>query len=172
MSDQANLVAVLVNNATQKARENWDALVSIAVNIVRDKDTVENVSKALANASRIGVDSVRRKILAIQHAQSLGYSEEEIKEFGQREVLGLLEKHKKEERYEELVNLSFRIPGSLRELARQQLTRVTEIVGLNSSEELWEWITAQLTLASDEDLRHSAGMKSIHDTPKTQARQG
>lgn len=165
MPETPNPLGTMLAQATQTMRSQWQQLVEIAFALSRDRGDVEQVSHQLARASGTAEDSIKRKILAIQHAQTLGYSEEEVSKMGQTRVLSDYGKKKKQDKYEDLVWLKFQIPGSQREVARQQLDRVCKVLDLKTSEQLWDFLLAELSTASDEDLRHAAGHKQVENAP-------
>ena len=86
--------------ATQTMRSQWQQLVTIAFALSRERGDVKQVSHQLARASGQSEDSILRKILAIQHAQSLSFSEEDVAKMGQTKVLSEYGKKKKADKYD------------------------------------------------------------------------
>jgi hypothetical protein len=158
MSETPNVVAVLVQRLANDLRCEWADMVGVAVRILKEKETVEQVAGALAKVSRVGVDSIKRKLVAIQKMSQNGFSEKEIVTMGQEQVLGRFQKEKRQDTYEEEVWLRFKIKGSQREIVMQQIERVKKILGFTTSEEFFDWFHAQLSSTTDEELKHSAGM--------------
>lgn len=159
MTDDPNVLNVLLARGAESLRSQWRDLVAIATRLAKDNDSVSQVAAKLAVAASGTEDSIKRKVLAIQYMQSLGYSEEEICQLGQTVVLSEFGKSKRVEKYEKLTTLSWRIPGSQRESAQIELARVMRVLNLKTSEELWDWIIGQIRTVSDEELLHSAGEK-------------
>ncbi len=139
-------------------REEWESLVDISLRILQDKDTIESVATALASSAGAGVESIKRKILGIQYVHSLGRDELELKGMGQEKVLSLYGKAKKAEKYEKPVKLIFDISGSQREVVQKTLEHVKQVCGFTNSEQLWDFLNAELTQTTDEQLRHAAGL--------------
>jgi hypothetical protein len=160
-----NPLGPILAQMTQTMRSQWQQLVTIAFALSRDRGDVEQVSHQLARASGTSEDSIKRKILAIQHAQGLNFSEEEVAKMGQTKVLSDYGKKKKQDKYESFVWLKFQLPGSQREVARQALDRVCELCAFKTSEQLWDFLIAQLASATDDELRHAAGHRQVQDAP-------
>lgn len=159
MSDSPNIVAVLCSRAATSIRSEWADLVVVSVRILSEKQTVDQVAVALAKVSKVGIESIKRKIIAIQKMHGEGFSEEEIVSMGQEQVLGHFQKVKRQDKYEDEVWLKFKIKGSQREIVTQQIERVKKVLGFTTSEQFMDWLYAQLSSTTDEELTHSAGMK-------------
>ena len=157
MNAQPNPLNDLLTNAAESMRSEWKRLVEIGCRIAKDGQTVDEVSHALAKAGNGSQDSIKRKLFAIQHMQNLGYSEAEITTFGQTTALSEFAKSKKAESYEKITMLSFRVPGSQRELVQIQVERIKKILNLQTSEAFFDWFLAQTQTLTDEELLHSAG---------------
>lgn len=166
MSNSANIVQILTTRAATSLRSEWVDLVAVSVRILSEKQTVDEVAGALAKVARVGVDSVKRKVVAIQKMHSLGFSEEEIVSMGQEQVLGQFQKEKRQDNYTNEVWMKFKLKGSQREIVMQQIERVKKICGFKTSEEFFDWFYAQLVNTTDEELEAAAGMHD-KDTKKT-----
>lgn len=157
MSDSSNILNELLASAASAMRSDWERLVAIGTKLAKDRDSVDQVATSLSRAGKIGADSLKRKLVAIQHMQNRGYSEIEIAAMGQAIVLAQFQKEKVTEQREKMTRLCFLIPGSQKESVQAELDRVRRVLGLSSSEQLFDFIISQLQQASDEDLKHSAG---------------
>jgi hypothetical protein len=166
MGEPAGIVATLCAEAATSVRSEWAKLVAVAVRIVNQKETVDQVAAAIAKASGVGMDSVKRKILAIQKMQETGFSAEEIVSMGQFQTLGHFQKGKRQDTYEQDVWMRFKIKGSQREIVTQQIDRVKKVLHLESMEDFWDWFYAQVANTTDEELIASAGMHD-KDSKKT-----
>jgi hypothetical protein len=158
MGEPAGIVATLCAEAATSVRSEWAKLVAVAVRIVNQKETVDQVAAAM--------DSVKRKILAIQKMQETGFSAEEIVSMGQFQTLGHFQKGKRQDTYEQDVWMRFKIKGSQREIVTQQIDRVKKVLHLESMEDFWDWFYAQVANTTDEELIASAGMHD-KDSKKT-----
>jgi hypothetical protein len=157
MSDGPQVLNALLKDAANALRADWSRLVAIGAKLAKDRDSIEQVANALAKAGKSSEDSIKRKIRAIHHMQDLGYSEPEIAEMGQTVCLSELQKTKKAENYEKKTWLKFALPGSQREVVQLELARVATILKLETSEQLWDFLVAQLQACNEEDLKHAAG---------------
>ena len=157
MSDTGNPLNALITNAAEAMRSDWKRLVEIGCRIAKDSQTIEEVSHALAKAGNGSVDSIKRKLFAIQFMQNLGYSEAEIVTFGQTVALSEFGKSKKVESYEKQTSLIFKIPGSQREVVQIEIERIKKLSNLQTSEIFWDWFLGQTKSLTDEELQHSAG---------------
>ncbi|HXP82618.1 MAG TPA: hypothetical protein VN976_22150 [Verrucomicrobiae bacterium] len=160
-----NPIGSMLAEATQTMRSQWAQLVKIAFALSRDRGDVDQISHQLARASGQSEDSIKRKIVAIQYAQSLNFTEEDVTKKGQTQVLSDYGKSRKQQKYEEMVYLKFRIPGSQREVAQQQFDHICQVCEFKTSEQFIDFLIAQLSAASDDELRHAAGHKQVKDAP-------
>ena len=120
-------------------------------------EDVEAVVPGLAAAVKVGPESIKRKMDAILYAKSLGHSVEEISEMGQEKVVGDWNRSRKVANYNNQVSMSWRVPGSQRELVQRQEARVKGLLGIYTSEDWWDWILAMITNATDEEIVESKG---------------
>ena len=157
MPETNNPLGTMLAQATQTMKSQWQQLVTIAFALSRDRGDVGQVSHTLARASGTSEDSIKRKIIAIQYAQSRGHSEEVVVKMGQTRVLSEYGKSKKQEKYEQMVNLTFKVPGSVRETVLVEFDRVKRILGISTSEQMFDFIVSQLRASTDDELRHAAG---------------
>lgn len=153
MNDQKT-ADIMVQRAIAEMRSEWQTLVCLSL-ALKDEQ-VKEFSAGLAAAVKVGADSIERKIKAIRHQASLGYSEDEIASQGQEKVLGGYIKSRKQENYGSFVIIKWQIPGSQRELVQQQERRVKELLGLVTSEQFFDWWLAQLQNVTDEEIIESA----------------
>ena len=152
----STLVTTLLNHAADNLRADWQVLVALALQLPVGQ--CDEAARSLSMRSKVGFDSVRRKLLAIQYASTnLGYTEAEISEHGQEATLSRYQKEKRADKYTESVWLRVKCSGSLRELFQRQLIRVAQVCDLPNAEAVLEWITAQIATSTDEELRHSVG---------------
>jgi glucose-6-phosphate dehydrogenase assembly protein OpcA len=158
MSDSTNIVQVLCSRAATSLRSEWTDIVAVSVRILPEKQTVDEVAGALAKATRVGIESIKRKIVAVQKMHSLGFSEAEIVAMGQEQVIGQFQKEKRQDNYQNEVWMKFKVKGSQREIVMQQIERVMTVCGFKTKEEFFDWMYAQLANTTEEELKHSAGM--------------
>jgi hypothetical protein len=157
LSDGPQVLNALLKDAASALRADWSRLVAIGVKLAKDRQSVDQVANALAKAGKSSEDSIKRKIRSVHHMQDLGYSESEISEMGQTTCLSELQKTKRAETYEKKTWLKFSLPGSQREIVQTELARVATVLKLETSEQLWDFLLAQLRATSDEELKHAAG---------------
>ncbi len=135
----------------------WHALVDVAVLLPEER--IDGAASELAKHMRQGKDTIKRKINAIQHCRQLGHSVEEIKGYGQEPVLSRYIKKTNSDRYEKTTVLKWNIPGSLREVIRQDVAQISKILGLVTSEQLFDFLHSIFVdlIAHPDDLKHLAG---------------
>ncbi len=154
MSEPSKL-DIAATAAVNMQRGSWDALVDMAVLLPEDR--IDGAATELAKHMRQGKDSIRRKINAILYSRQLGHSVEEIKSYGQEPVLGRYVKKTNADRYEKTTVMKWNLPGSLREVIRQDFAQVAKILGFVTSEQLWDFMHSIL-----EDLvRHPDALKDL-----------
>lgn len=137
-------------------RTEWESFVELALMRLSDGPGDLNY-ELLSERFNVGQDSLKRRVEAIRHAGTLGYSADEIKALGQEKVLSQFIKSRRQEKYSETVMLKWMVPGSQRELIHQQEGRVKKILGLVTSEQFWDFMLSVLRNATDEEIRASAG---------------
>lgn len=155
-------VAKLLTNTAATLRREWEDFVGVAYILL--PEAVDDAAAAIARASKVGVESIRRRLYGVQKAKSLGYSKEEIIGMGQEKILSMAQEKKREERYTETVTMLFRIPGSQREIVQQQIKRVQRVLKMKTHEEFWDWWLGQMVHTTDAEILHSGGEAS---RPKT-----
>jgi hypothetical protein len=136
-------------------RSEWSMLVSVTCALL--PEDVDAVVPGLAAAVKIGPESIKRKMDAILYAKSLGHSVEDISEMGQERVVSDWNKSRRVANYQETVVMKWSVPGSQRELVQEQERRVKRILGIQTSEQFFDWWLAQMTNATDEEIKDSAG---------------
>jgi hypothetical protein len=157
LSEGPAILNSLLKEAADALRADWSRLVAIGCKLSKDKDSIDQISNALAKAGKSSQDSIKRKLFAIQSMQNLGYSEAEIAGMGQSTVLSEFQKTKKAETYEKQTVLKFMIPGSQREIVQNEIERVKRVLGMTTSEAFFDWFVAQLQQTTDDELKHAAG---------------
>lgn len=141
--------------AADAMAQEWRELVKLSLSLTDER--VDATATTISRAAKIGFESVRRKLNAIRHAATLGYSEAEIIDQGQEQTLSIFQKGRRESTYTDKVWLKFQIPGSQRELVQQEIERIKRVLGLKDSEQVWDFMLAQLINVTDEELKQAAG---------------
>jgi hypothetical protein len=156
---EASLQRLLVAMKAQ-----WDSMVEIAFNLKAKPPFDDAVQRAyevtiasLAEASKVGPESIKRKLDAILYLSCLGHSAEEIKEMGQEAAVSRWNKSRKEKTYGQTVTLGWRLPGSQKALLEQQVARVRVLLKLRTTEEWIDWLLSVLMGLTDEQIVSSAG---------------
>jgi hypothetical protein len=152
---QPSKFEILTQRAAVELRSEWATFVELATSI--NEDAVEATAGALSIVSKVGADSIRRKLYAVQKIKRLGFSVEEIIAMGQEKVLGDVQRARRTESYRETVVMKWSIPGSLRELVSIQQKRIMALLQIGDSTGFWDWWVAQMRNASDEDILATKG---------------
>lgn len=149
-----------INAATllgEAMRKEWQSFVAASL-LFSDSAEVSHHVSELSTRCLVGEESLKRKIEAIRHASSsLGYTPEEIVRMGQEKTLSLFLRSKRQEKYTETVVMKWSVLGCQRELVQQQEKRIKALLGLQTSEQFFDWLLAQLQNATDEEIKQSAG---------------
>jgi len=151
------LVTRYLNGSAEAMKEDWKALVRLAVSLDQDPKGIQEAATLLAFNARTGTESVKRKILAIQYSAGQGNAMEEIVAFGQEATIAAFNKSRRDEQLEQQVWLKWKVSGVIRELAQAEIDRVCNVLTLTTSEMFWQWMIAQLRNTTDPELRHAAG---------------
>jgi hypothetical protein len=158
VSESANLVAVLLARAAADLRTEWQNLTAVGVRLLPEKQSIDQAASVLSRAGKCGLESIKRKLYAIQYAHThLSMAEEDIVDAGQESVLSQFQKKTRADTYEKQTWMQFKIAGSLRELFMQEKDRVSKVLKFQTSEIFFEWLYAQLHNTTDDELRQSAG---------------
>ncbi len=124
--------------AVNLQRGSWDALVDMAVLLPEER--IDGAATELSKHMRQGKDSIKRKLNAILYCRQLGHSVDEIKGYGQEPVLSRYIKKTNADRYEKTTVMKWNVPGSLREVIRQDFSAVAKILGFVTSEQLFDFV--------------------------------
>jgi hypothetical protein len=146
---------LFATRAVDRARDTWAALVDMS--LLLEEDRVDGAATELSKHMGQSKDNLKRKILAIQHVRSLGNSADDIKKAGQGVILSRYIKARNSERYETTTVMKWNIPGSLREVIRNDMARVARVLGFVTSEQLWDFIHSILVDLNDDALKELAG---------------
>lgn len=156
---EASLQRLLVAMKAQ-----WDSMVEIAFNLKAKPPFDDAVQRAyevtiasLAEASKVGPESIKRKLDAILYLSCLGHSAEEIKEMGQEAAVSRWNKSRKEKTYGQTVTLGWRLPGSQKAVLENEVKRVMDLLGMTTKESYVDWWVAQMRNCTDEQIVSSAG---------------
>jgi hypothetical protein len=143
--------------AVNLQRGSWHALVDMAVLLPEER--IDGAATELSKHMRQGKDSIKRKLNAILYCRQLGHSVDEIKGYGQEPVLSRYIKKTNADRYEKTTVMKWNLPGSLREVIRQDMAQVAKILGFVTSEQLWDFLHSILSdlIRNPDELRHLAG---------------
>jgi len=117
--------------------------------------------KALSQSAHIGFDSLKRRVSAVIHARSLGYSCEEIIAAGQEKTMSDYLKSKKQEKYGQTVRMQFEVPGFLRELIQQDFERIKRVLGVATSEDLFDFLHSMFENMTDEEIRQMSEGREV-----------
>lgn len=152
------------NQFVSNAKAQWASLVKTARSIApRER---ESASRALSAAAGVGKSTLRRKLEALHMAMNAGLSDNELIERGQRWVMAKFVTDKRNGRQDEQVVLKWLVAPELREAAIVNSVRVGRLLHFTTSNEYWAWLNAQIELATDEEIRHAAGMINAQDRRK------
>ncbi len=158
MTEHASQAEILLSRLVVELRSPWHTLVLLTQEYVNaDSKSILELTKLLAEQTQTSQDSLNRKIAAIKYFFGLGHTTEEIASWGQSKTLSDFIHARRAEDYEKVVQMRFSLPGSLRELFLQDLDRVKKVLGIESSEQLFEYLHSLLHGISDEEHKHLAG---------------
>lgn len=148
-----------LNASAEALKTEWGLLVRLALSLPeQDPKAIQDSAIALAFVSRAGTESIKRKLLAIQHARSCGLAPEEIMAQGQEVTVSTFNASKRTEQLDQKVWLQWKVSGALRELVQAEYTRICGILDFNTAEMFFEWLFAQLHDLSPVELKHAAGV--------------
>lgn len=146
-------------------RERWRTLVGIAVSCSDEK--VPAVAAEIAPKFGSMRDSMVRKIQAVRHLARKGKSSDEIVELGQSQTLSIAASDRYRAFGPQRI-LSYRVSKSIADLFECEhpapgspepvVTRLHRVCGITTADDLLDFISAIVEHASDEELRHHAGM--------------
>jgi hypothetical protein len=140
---------------SQSMKKQWEGYVQVSFGV--PDEGLDDIAKMISGWAKTGIESVRRKIVAIHYAHAhLGLSKEDIVEMGQEETLSRFQKKKRAEKYEKDTRISWVIPGSQAELVRQSIERIKKVCGLTNEEFFDFWLSFFQGLTDDE-LKYLAG---------------
>lgn len=131
-------------------RNEWEQLVRCALKTPSEKIT--DVATVLSQNAGVGLDSMKRKINAIQAQVALGYTEDEIVSMGQENVLGAHIKQRKQANYENQVTMKWLVSGSQRELVQQMQRRMMNVLKLDTPIQWWDFMLSYFGNHTDEQL--------------------
>ncbi len=146
---------VPMNLLSGTLRKEWEDLVRVATLI--NADEVGPAASAIAFTSKVGKDSIERKLRAVQHAVSQGLTAPVIIDLGQEATVSAYNRARKVEQVEQQTWLKFKVSGSVRDAFEQERDRIVKILKFTNSEMFIVWLHAQLAASSDDEVRHSAG---------------
>lgn len=160
MTDEDRQVAF-----AKTARDAWESLCRAAVNA----GDVERLIAGVAKWTRANPKGVKAKVSAIRAAVLQGKTLDEVIEMGQSECLSLMARTRKAARAGDPDRtLSFRVPRSLADAwqnpiaspdqAEPIITRLHRVCGLETSEDLLDFLKSMLDDLSDEELQQRAGV--------------
>lgn len=137
-----------------KATE-WRSIVTLACGIKPVLN--ERAAKRLAEGSKIGRKTLKRKMESIQLAHASGLTVEQIVEAGQEKILKQFVKEKVKARTLPLVPFPHKLTVPVRDAFDASCRRVAKVLRLKTWDEVVDWINAQIELATDEEILHGAG---------------
>ena len=146
---------VYMNLLSAALQKEWEQFVTVAMSI--EADAVGQAASAIAFVSKVGKDSIERKLRAVQHAVANGMTKPVLVEMGQEAVVSSYNRAKKVEQVEQQVWLKFKVSGTVRDAFEQERDRIVKILKFTNSEMFIIWLHAQLAASSDDEIRHSAG---------------
>jgi hypothetical protein len=145
----------LATAVVKVAVEEWKLLCAAALQMPEEE--VLGYCETMAIRMKTGKDSIRRKVDAIRYQRTLGFSEEEIVSKGQEKVVSEWIKSRRQATYSETVIMKWQVPGDLRERVVQEVNRISMVLDVQNSTQFFEWLVAQLSTLTDEEIIHSAG---------------
>lgn len=150
------------------AQEQWKALVGIAVSCSEEK--IKSVAAEIAPKFGSMPSSIVRKIQAVRHVALKGKSSEEIIEMGQSQTLSVAASDRHRAFGPQRI-LSYRVSKSIADLWECEhpapgapepiVTRLHRVCGIETADDLLDFLSSMVTHASEEELRHEAGMYDL-----------
>ncbi len=144
------------NRFVSSAKGQWSELVRVARSTPPRART--QVARTLAEAAGVGKSTLCRKLEALHMAMNSGLTDDELIRRGQRWVMAKFVTDKRNGRQDSQVCLKWLVSPELRDAAVLNSVRVARLLKFTTSNEYWAWLNAQIELATDEELQHSAGM--------------
>jgi hypothetical protein len=144
------------NQFVSGSKKQWEALVCTVWEM--DRRTRTESGKALAAAAGLGKSTLLRKIEAVHLAKQSGMAYAQVVDMGQRACMAKFVTDKRNGRQDEQCVLKWMVAPEIRDAANQNAWRVSKVLGFTTSNQFWQFLNAQLELATDEELQHSAGM--------------
>lgn len=151
MTDLATHATAYVNGS----KSSWEQLVDLAL-ALSDRQ-INKASERLAALTHTSKKTMRTKILAIRFQNVCGASAEQIKSVGQEKALGSWVKGKVKARTLPLVNFPHRLTPPVRDALHEAVLRIGRVCQLKTYDEVFQFIIAQIDVATDLELLHSAG---------------
>jgi hypothetical protein len=137
------------------AKGQWEMLVKLArATSPRSRGAA---AATLAQAAGVGKSTLLRKLEAIHTAQNQGITDEKLIEMGQRAVLAKFVTDKRNGRQDEQVVLKWLVAPENRNAAHENAVRVAKLLHFTTSDEYWNWLNAQISGSTDEEILHSGG---------------
>jgi len=149
------------NSFVTNARGQWEQLVRVARSTPPRSRT--QVARTLAEAAGVGKSTLCRKLEALHMAMNSGLTDDELIKRGQRWVMAKFVTDKRNGRQDEQVVLKWLVSPELRDAAIANSVRVARLLKFTTSNEYWSWANAQIELATDEEILHSAGAINAQD---------
>jgi hypothetical protein len=150
-------IQILAQRAAVEMRANWATLVELAMRT--SKCEAESIAGALSVHTKVGADSIRRKLEAIRYANGKGLTADQIVAQGQEATLGAMVKHRNTEKAKDLVWMRFQVSAAQRELVLEQKERVILLLGLADTQSFFDWLHSLLSEFTDEQIRFMAEEK-------------
>lgn len=149
----------------QAAQEQWRALVGIAISCSDDR--VASLAAEIAPKFGAMPTSMVRKMQAVRHLARKGKTSDEIIGLGQSETLSQAASDRHRAFGPQRI-LSYRVSKSLADLFECEypapgapepiVTRLHRVCGITTADDLFDFLVAAIEHATDEELRHHAGM--------------
>jgi hypothetical protein len=157
-----SIVQRYLNASSEALKTEWDGLVRLALELPTEAEggggkAIQEAATALAFASRCGTDSIKRKLLAIQHARAAGLAPEEIMAQGQEVTLSGHQASRRAEQIDQKVVLKWNVTGLTRQIIQFEYERICEVLDFNTADLFFTWLHAQLVDLKPEELKHMAG---------------
>lgn len=149
-------------------RERWRTLVGIAISCSEDK--LKIIAGQIAPKFVSMPSSILRKMQAVRQVALKGKSSDEIIEMGQSQTLSLAASDRHRAFGPQRI-LSYRVSKSLADLFECEhqapgapepvVTRLHRVCGISTADDLFDFLAAIIEHATDEELRHHAGMYDL-----------
>lgn len=141
------------------SKEVWKVTVHCAYTCSSERMEREVVSLARDSSTNPAV--LRRKFQAIQFKRDQGWTEEAIVAAGQGPTLSSYAADRKTRQNEKQRHLRWKVPASLADAVETEVVRIATVLGLTTSEDLWDfWLSVMIDLTPPQ-LRHLAGQPKL-----------